>query len=159
MKKINIQRWGPAAWDFLHAVSLKMPNNPDPITKQKYQQFFDALPYVLPCTICQQHLRDNYTANPVNVNCRAACVTWLLDIHNSVNISNKKPKVSLPNMLEEFLPDNERDNMLREINSTEKLQSNLNSCNTPWWVYCLVGLLLLILIILLIWKSLRLKSK
>lgn len=79
--------WGPAAWLFLHCVSL----NYDPLrNKQETKAFFDLLSYVLPCGAC----RDNYKhtiryskhlkLDDKVFESRESLAFWLFRLHNYV---------------------------------------------------------------------------
>ena len=79
--------WGPAAWLFLHCVSL----NYDPLrNKQETKTFFETLAYVLPCGAC----RDNYKHTIRNskqlklddkvFESRESLAFWLFRLHNYV---------------------------------------------------------------------------
>ena len=79
--------WGPAAWLFLHCVTL----NYDPSrNKKETKSFFEMLAYVLPCGAC----RDNYKHTiryskhlklDDNVfESRETLAVWLFRLHNYV---------------------------------------------------------------------------
>ena len=79
--------WGPAAWLFLHCVSLNY--NPRR-NKAETKMFFENLAYVLPCGAC----RDNYKHTIKNskslaltdavFETRESLALWLFRLHNYV---------------------------------------------------------------------------
>ena len=75
--------WGPAAWLFLHTVTL----NYNPEKSKEYRLFFKYLKDVLPCGAC----RDNYTRilkiMPMDkevMKTRSNLSYWLFKVHNRV---------------------------------------------------------------------------
>ena len=86
--------WGPAAWLFLHCVSLNY--EPSKHNKKEFINFFKSLKYVLPCGTC----RDNY-AKIIETKCmelnndifksRESLSKWLFHVHNHINLKTKKP--------------------------------------------------------------------
>lgn len=58
---ISPTRWGPVIWDTLHYVSLGYPErDPAPEMRQAALDFMQALPFLLPCQACREHLADAY---------------------------------------------------------------------------------------------------
>lgn len=58
---ISPNRWGPTIWDTLHYVSLGYPEtNPSEDVRQAAFEFLSALPFLLPCSICREHLAETY---------------------------------------------------------------------------------------------------
>ena len=97
--------WGPAAWKFLHSVTLAYPECPNDIDKTGMKNFFTNLKYVLPCNSCKNHFTDNLSKYPLtdDILCsKEKLVKWLIDIHNEVNKMNGKPIKSYIDMLSEF---------------------------------------------------------
>jgi hypothetical protein len=98
--------WGPSGWKLLHVISFKYTySRADAIS---YAQFFETIPYILPCKFCRASLTDYYKQYPYKeVNSKAFNESidmrkWLYDIHNCVNDKlrkqglnpNKNPKFS-----------------------------------------------------------------
>jgi hypothetical protein len=104
--KINIGKWGPAAWDFLHAVSFMIPQNPTPTAQNDYKLFFEKLTDVLPCRLCQVHLSEHIEKDPINVTSARLCSEWLVRLHNAVNIQTGKPSMSYLEVVKQYLPPN-----------------------------------------------------
>ena len=86
--------WGPAAWKFLHTITFQYPEVPTDDDKRKYYIFFNSLKYVLPCPNCREHYSNNFEKRPIKLESRDDFIKWLIDIHNEVNIINKKKKYS-----------------------------------------------------------------
>mmetsp|Transcript_60606 Transcript_60606/g.131367 ORF Transcript_60606/g.131367 Transcript_60606/m.131367 type:complete len:214 (-) Transcript_60606:43-684(-) len=103
----NPQKWGPAAWFFLHTVALAQI---DPISLEqqaRLRRFFtEDLPYILPCPVCGEHARSHIQSQqPISDEVfasRTALVKWVNDFHNTVNVQNGKPVVSLARSLENY---------------------------------------------------------
>lgn len=58
---ITTSTWGNNFWNTLHYVTLGYPeNNPTFHVKEAAFRFMESLPFLLPCTLCRQHLADTY---------------------------------------------------------------------------------------------------
>lgn len=85
--------WGPLYWNTLHTLTYKYPENPTPDIKQKYIYFFNyVVPIIIPCHKCQKHFLKQLRDKPIqnNVNNKKQLIQWLIDIHNSINITKHK---------------------------------------------------------------------
>lgn len=87
--------WGPSGWRLLHMITFAY----EP-TKQKsaMKQFFDALPFVLPCKYCRSNLISHYEKHPVNdaLDSRESLTKWLYKIHNLVNAKLREQGQTIP---------------------------------------------------------------
>jgi len=93
--RCDIGKWGSAAWNFLHCVTLTYPTHPTEEQQQQYKTFFEALGNVLPCPQCRKNYKKKLTSNPLSVrvlSSRQTFFEWLVDVHNSVNMSTNKRK-------------------------------------------------------------------
>lgn len=75
--------WGPSGWRLLHLISFTY----SPEQKDSIKQFFEYLPYVLPCKYCRASLTDYYKKEPIepSLTSRSTFTKWLYTIHNLVN--------------------------------------------------------------------------
>jgi hypothetical protein len=62
----------------------------DPEKKEAYIRFFEAMPDVLPCSMCGKHLKENLKLLPVDTD---DMFRWSIDLHNLVNSQLNKPEV------------------------------------------------------------------
>jgi hypothetical protein len=84
--------WGPSGWKLLHLITFEYSDSPE--NSKIYAQFFETLPYILPCKFCRASLTDYYRKYPFklqdllipNINLKR----WLYDIHNCVNDKLRK---------------------------------------------------------------------
>jgi len=79
--------WGPSGWKLLHLITFDYTYTPtNAIT---YAQFFESIPYILPCKFCRSSLTDYYKKYPyttyVNINPNLNLKKWMYNIHNCVN--------------------------------------------------------------------------
>jgi hypothetical protein len=91
------QSWGPHGWKFLHYISLSYPENPTLKQKEDYRNFFISIKNVLPCHICSKHYEENIKKLPLTsdiMNDKNKLIKWVIDIHNIVNESKGKEKLS-----------------------------------------------------------------
>jgi hypothetical protein len=86
--------WGPSGWKLLHLISFDYKYSPaNAIT---YAQFYETLPYILPCKFCRASLTDYYRQHPYQeahsnaFNKSLDMRKWMYDIHNCVNDKLRK---------------------------------------------------------------------
>ena len=73
--------WGPSGWKLLHHATYVY----DGTNKNAYREFFESVPYILPCKYCRTSLTDYYEELPLKLDSRAHLIKWLYHIHNKVN--------------------------------------------------------------------------
>tara|TARA_B110000208_G_scaffold191467_1_gene258409 strand:+ start:1532 stop:2059 length:528 start_codon:yes stop_codon:yes gene_type:complete len=84
---MNVNKWGPGGWQFLHTMTFNYPEYPTAEDKKRYTKFFNQLGHMLPCRYC----RDSYNIYkkylPINkfTDSREGVTYWLYQIHNLVN--------------------------------------------------------------------------
>ena len=74
--------WGPSGWKLLHLITFHY--NPKNNT---YSQFFETIPYILPCHFCRASLTDYYKKYPFDP---SDVKKWMYNIHNCVNNKLRK---------------------------------------------------------------------
>ena len=70
--------WGPSGWKLLHHATYVYDNT----HKKAYREFFESVPYILPCKYCRTSLTDYYEELPLELD---HLVKWQYKIHNKVN--------------------------------------------------------------------------
>ena len=94
---MSVSYWGPITWKTLHCISYNYPTNPTYQEKKMYYEFFyQILPYLLPCQICQKHYLRNLNSFPLaqKLNRKEDFIRWLIDLHNYINQKNGKPNIN-----------------------------------------------------------------
>lgn len=76
---MDTRYWGPSGWRLLHLISFAAPT----LNKKDICDFFNTLPYVLPCKYCRKSLTEYMQADPAE--CQENMARWLWRIHNDVN--------------------------------------------------------------------------
>jgi hypothetical protein len=154
MRKTGPDAWGPHAWKFLHYVSLGYSDNPTNEEKEKYKLFFLLLQDVLPCSICREHYKNNYSKIPITqqvLSSRDNLVKWVIDLHNIVNEMKGKQKLDYDKAIKlitnDFYDDEEECSSEDNNNSFEK-----NKYNN------IVKLVLLLIVIVFIYTLLKKKK-
>jgi hypothetical protein len=85
--------WGKHTWIFLHSITLNYPDNPTDEEIKQHSDFFLNLGNILPCHKCREHYKLNlkkFKLTKTILKSKELFIKWLIDIHNSVNISNNK---------------------------------------------------------------------
>jgi len=79
--------WGPSGWKLLHLITFHYKYSPK--NAVTYSQFFETIPYILPCKFCRSSLTDYYKKYSyktyVNINPNLDLKKWMYNIHNCVN--------------------------------------------------------------------------
>lgn len=96
--------WGPGAWTFLHSITFNYPKDPTSKHKEAHANFFNTLPYILPCEKCAYHFSENLKKFPVEdvLDDKDELVKWLIHIHNEVNLMLNKPIKSQEEVIQEY---------------------------------------------------------
>ena len=121
--------WGPPTWFFLHSVTFNYPNNPTYKDKMKTFDFFNNLQYILPCEICRENYKKNLKELPITpfLDSKQNLISWLIKIHNMVNIELKKPVMNEIDVIKKY-----KDYYMNNVSFCEtKVQTNhlYNSTN------------------------------
>lgn len=76
--------WGPSGWQLLHLITFAYKPERD---KTSICDFFEVLPYVLPCKFCRHSLSGYYEEDPIDKHCSSPLrlQKWLWNLHNQVN--------------------------------------------------------------------------
>ena len=85
--------WGPSGWKLLHLITFDYEYSPE--SARKYADFFETLPFILPCKFCRASLTDYYKELPYKASNGAIpkdfdTRRWMYDIHNKVNNKLRK---------------------------------------------------------------------
>jgi len=93
--------WGPHFWFVLHLVSFHFPDNPSTFEKEQYKAFYHSVKDILPCDNCKQHYKNYLSQYPIepNLDSRMNLITWVVQIHNFVNVALGKPAYTLDQAL------------------------------------------------------------
>ena len=90
--------WGPSGWKLLHLITFYYDNSEH---QESYANFFETLPYILPCKFCRASLTDFYELHPFITYTKGRNIIepginlkkWLYKIHQCIN--NKLHKQGL----------------------------------------------------------------
>ena len=92
---MDTRYWGPSGWRLLHMITFAY--KPD---KQKaaMRQFFEVLPFVLPCKFCSSNLVSHYEENPLEeaLDSKESLSKWFYEIHNLTNEKLRKQGQKIP---------------------------------------------------------------
>lgn len=90
----NIQSWGGDAWHILHTIGLNTKVTPS--NKTDYIVFINNFKNILPCEVCKDNFyikKNTYLMNEESISNREY-QKWMYNIHNMVNDSIYKNKIS-----------------------------------------------------------------
>ncbi len=142
--------WGPHGWKFIHYITLGYPVNPTEQDKKKYYDFFHALKYVIPCSICGNHFKENLEKTPLDDNAlsnKMKLIEWGIKMHNHVNKINNKKEYTFEEGLQVLLTN--RESCYIEKEDVESFENN-DSKNLQYIVIIsiLINIVLIMYIIL-----------
>ena len=106
---INPEKWGPHYWKMSHYITIAYPKNPTEEDKKSVKMYFYNLVYLLPCENCRNHYAKNLNKFPLTEEILASrykLIKWLVDIHNEVNRRTGKPEISINDIENLYLNDN-----------------------------------------------------
>ena len=89
--------WGPKYWFFLHTIAMTYPHRPNDVTKRKYYDLIQNMPLFIPVEAMGSKFSKLLEEYPVTayLDSRESFIRWLHFIHNKINVSLEKPKISL----------------------------------------------------------------
>jgi len=130
-----------------------MPISPSTEQKSAYRKFFESLQYVLPCVSCQKHLREIVKKYPINVESREKCAQWLVEVHNVVNESLGKPRLSFDDVARHYLSSSflPTVGLVAEAGAGAGARAGARAKHPKrnyWWIWFLVVVLPLLLVII-----------
>lgn len=81
---MDTRYWGPSGWRLLHSITFAYNVTKD---KAAMRQFFELLPFVLPCKYCRSNLIRHYEKKPLEpaLKSKETLSKWLYTIHGLVN--------------------------------------------------------------------------
>jgi len=130
--------WGRNLWRSLHSITYAYPNNPTNNIKQSTFSLFSTLGDLLPCEKCRLNYSQHLKKNPLTdktLQSRENLMNWLIDIHNEINESLGKEKIS---------PDRARQ-LIEEQNQTSQDTTQLTKLLT---IFVIIVFIIIIFIIL-----------
>lgn len=136
--------WGPCLWNAIHTLCIGAPDVIPQMIQVQYSTYFNAMPYVLPCSKCTKHLLEIYQKYPIEqyVGDKKTLFKWSVLVHNEVNISTGKKPMDVETAFTYW------ENKLKE---GKKENFNQNKYNYVWWVL----LITIILVIFTVYHYLR----
>jgi hypothetical protein len=92
---MDTRYWGPSGWRLLHMITFAYKPEKD---KAAMRQFFEILPFVLPCKFCRSNLVSHYEALPLEpaLKSKDSLSQWLYEIHGLVNETLRKQGQTIP---------------------------------------------------------------
>jgi len=143
-KNLSPEVWGPCGWIFLHSISYSYPEDPSDSHKKQYSDFLYSLKNVLPCESCSKHYSDYISKYPPLLNSRDDFTKWMIDLHNNVNMDNKKKVLTYEEVHKKYM----------ELYQEEKKLNPLTDDDFDEVKMCL-ALMVMVVISYAIWKVVK----
>jgi hypothetical protein len=88
--------WGPLFWHTIHITAIGYPTNPSYSQKKAAKEFYEALVHLIPCPMCREHYQTHLQRYPLtpHLDKRDDLFKWTVQLHNEVNDSIGKPRVT-----------------------------------------------------------------
>lgn len=98
--------WGPRYWYVFHMGACAYPENPTFNERAEMKHYIQAVPLILPCSVCQQHAIKYLSvwSNSLDwvVSSRNNLFVFWWQFHNHVNKSLNKPELSFEKVKEMY---------------------------------------------------------
>lgn len=121
--------WGPSAWRFLHSVTFTYPEFPTEEHKKAASDLFLSLKQLMPCRECCDHYCQELLESPPRTESRRDLSTWLVELHNRVNVRLGKQIRSYESVEAEYV--NEDDKCSYSCNGSTVETSNSDVVVSP----------------------------
>ena len=101
---MNVNKWGPGGWNFLHTMTFNYPLEPTEYDKERYSKFFNITGEMLPCKYCRNSYKKYIKYVPIEpfLEDREGVSYWLYRIHQLVNDKVFKKNVSFKQVVKEY---------------------------------------------------------
>lgn len=88
--------WGPFFWHTIHIVALGYPKDPSYSHKKAAKEFYESLVFLIPCPVCREHYATHLQKMPLtpHLDRREDLFKWTVHLHNEVNASLGKPRIT-----------------------------------------------------------------
>ena len=108
--------WGDTFWKTGYLITYVYPANPTNEDKNTVVNFFNQFKKILPCEKCRNHYEIHLQKFPLNDKSLAnkySLMVWLLNMHNEVNKSLGKKILTLNEIYDKYIIDNQSDNKIK----------------------------------------------
>lgn len=101
---MNVNKWGPGGWDFLHSITFNYPLNPTENDKKNYSNFFKSIGNMLPCKYCRESYFIYYKYLPIDefLDSREGVTYWFYTIHSLVNQKIYKNNTKFSDVIKKY---------------------------------------------------------
>lgn len=101
---MNVNKWGPGGWTFLHTITFNYPLEPSNEDKIKYKSFFDSIGEMLPCKYCRDSFKIYCKYIPIDefLESRVGVTYWLYRIHQLVDEKIFKDNTPFENVIRKY---------------------------------------------------------
>ena len=101
---MNVNKWGPSGWNFLHTITFNYPLNPTDEDKQTYSNYFKLVGSILPCKYCRESYQIYYKYFPIDpfLDSREGVCFWLYKLHGLINEKIFKNDSSFENVIKNY---------------------------------------------------------
>ena len=101
---MNVNKWGPGGWTFLHTITFNYPLEPENDDKNRYKNFFSSVSEMLPCKYCRDSFKTYIKFIPIDefLESRIGVTYWLYRIHQLVDEKVFKKNDSFENVIRKY---------------------------------------------------------
>jgi hypothetical protein len=101
---MNVNKWGPGGWNFLHSITFNYPLNPTENDKKNYSNFFKSIGNMLPCKYCRESYIIYYKYLPIDefLDSREGVTYWFYTIHSLVNQKIYKNNTTFSDVIKKY---------------------------------------------------------
>lgn len=101
---MNVNKWGPSGWTFLHTITFNYPLEPTDEDKSNYSNYFKLVGAMLPCKYCRQSYLIYYKYFPIDpfLDSREGVCYWLYRLHELINQKIFKDNISFEEVIRKY---------------------------------------------------------
>lgn len=105
LNECDLTVWEHSGWVFLHNITFVYPVNPTTSDQDKMKKFIVYTSRVLPCKEYRDNFKNHLKKYPLTgkvLSTRKNLVEWLIDVHNNINLSNSRKKLTYIETLNKY---------------------------------------------------------
>jgi hypothetical protein len=153
--------WGARYWDAMLLAAMGYNDQPTSDQQKAMADWLTNTMQILPCPGCSQHAIAYVAKHPPKVESKTVLIEWIVEFHNFVNVSLKKPTMTVPEAMAALIKRLAQELINRNNTIVPNPQPNQTTTSSNEQLYfgltitfaVLTGIFLIALIVVLLQKK------